>query len=54
MIDHHATTRGHGELRMHWIEVADASGRTRLEARWSVDAPSQGRPGDHSHTGHAA
>jgi hypothetical protein len=54
MIDHNATMRGQGELRMHWIEVADPSGRTRLEARWSVDTPSHGSPAGHSHANHAA
>jgi hypothetical protein len=54
MIDHHATNKGDGELRMHWIEVVDPGGRTRLEARWSVDGPLSHRPAAQSQAGHAA
>lgn len=28
-------------LHMHWVEVRDTRGRTRLEARWSSDAPTR-------------
>ena len=59
MIDNSATRQGEGGLAMHWIEVVDASGRARLEARWSVTgaagsasslAPMAAAP----HAGHAA
>jgi hypothetical protein len=62
MIDQSATRQGEGGLAMHWIEVVDASGRARLEARWCVTgavgsatsagslAPMAAAP----HAGHAA
>jgi len=38
-MDSQMTTSPTTCLTMSWVEVSDASGRTRLEARWASPAP---------------